>query len=151
MIFGWGWAAGRRSCGPMKNIPDSLSSFVRFIQLKSVPERTQEEYLRWVRRLAAHTGVACASLATQEEVLTFLHWLIKKFLRRWSLHVLPKGLMRVRHYGFLSAAGKKRRERVASILGVQPPELPPVATDPDQAGSGEQDGSGTVPPNATRI
>ncbi len=38
------------------------------------------------------------------------------FLRRWSLHVLPKGLMRVRHYGFLSAAGKKRREWVATII-----------------------------------
>ncbi len=60
---------------PMKNLPDSLSSFVRFIQLKSVRERTQEEYLSWVRRLAAHTGLACASLATQEEVLTLLHWL----------------------------------------------------------------------------
>ena len=54
--------------------------------------------------------------------------------------------MRVRHYGFLSAAGKKRRERVASIPGVQPPELPPVTTDPDQAGSAAQDGSGSVPP-----
>ena len=59
----------------MKNIPDSLSSFVRFIQLKSVRPRTQEEYVRWVRRLAVHTGLACASLATQEQVLTFLHWL----------------------------------------------------------------------------
>ena len=38
-------------------------------------ERTQAEYLRWVRRLAVHTGVACAALATQEEVLTFLQWL----------------------------------------------------------------------------
>ena len=73
--FEWGWAAGRRSCGPMKNTPDSLSSFIRFIQLNSVRPRTQEEYLRWVRQLAAHTGVACASLATQKEVLTFLHWL----------------------------------------------------------------------------
>ena len=40
---------------------------------QSVRPRTQEEYLRWVRRMAAHTGVACASLTTQEEVLTFLH------------------------------------------------------------------------------
>ena len=116
---------------------------------QSVRPRTQEEYLRWVRRMAAHTGVACASLTTQEEVLTFLHWLIKKFLRRWSLPVLPKGLMRVRHYGFLSAAGKKRRERVASIPGVQPPELPPVATDPDQAESAVPDGSGIVPPTTS--
>jgi integrase/recombinase XerD len=59
----------------MKNIPDSLSSFVRFIQLKSVRVRTQDEYIRWVHRIATHTGVACASLLTQEEVLTFLHWL----------------------------------------------------------------------------
>ena len=72
-----------------------------------------------------------------------------EFLRRWSLHVLPKGLMRVRHYGFLSAAGKKRRELVASILGVQPPELPPVATDPDQAESALPDGSGTAATAAT--
>ena len=73
-------------------------------------------------------------------------WVLQKFLRRWSLHVLPKGLMRVRHYGFLSAAGKKRRERVASILGVQPSELPAVAARPDKTGSAAPDGSGTVPP-----
>ena len=69
-----------------------------------------------------------------------------EFLRRWSLHVLPKGLMRVRHYGFLSAAGKKRRERVATIIGVQPSELPPVTTDPDKAGSAAQEGNVAVPP-----
>ena len=69
-----------------------------------------------------------------------------EFLRRWSLHVLPNGLMRVRHYGFLRAAGKKRRERVATIIGVQPSELPPVTTDPDKAGSAAQEGNVAVPP-----
>ena len=59
----------------MKTIPDSLSTFVRFIQLNSIRPRTQQEYLRWVVRLARHTGVACASLLTQEQVLDFLHWL----------------------------------------------------------------------------
>ncbi len=39
-----------------------------------------------------------------------------EFLRRWSLHVLPKGLMRVRHYGWHSAAGKAKLERVQTIL-----------------------------------
>ena len=56
----------------LANTPDSLSSFVRFIQLKSLRQRTQEEYVRWVTRLAKHCGVACASLLSQEEVLSFL-------------------------------------------------------------------------------
>ena len=59
----------------MSPTPDSLSTFVRFIQLKSLRRRTQEEYVRWVTRLARHHGVACASLLSQEEVLAFLHHL----------------------------------------------------------------------------
>jgi hypothetical protein len=57
----------------LANTPDSLSCFVRFIQLKSLRQRTQEEYVRWVTRLAKHCGVACASLLAEEEVLSFLH------------------------------------------------------------------------------
>lgn len=55
--------------------PDSLSTFVRFLQLRSSRPRTQEEYARWVTRLARHCGVACASLLSEEEVLSFLHHL----------------------------------------------------------------------------
>jgi hypothetical protein len=40
-----------------------------------------------------------------------------EFIRRWSLHVLPQGLMRVRHYGLHSAAAKAKLARVQSILG----------------------------------
>jgi hypothetical protein len=50
------------------------------------------------------------------------HWHVvrltpNEFLRRWCLHVLPKGLVRVRHYGLLSAAAKKKYQRVHEILG----------------------------------
>ncbi len=41
----------------------------------------------------------------------------EELLRRWSLHVLPKGLMRVRHYGWHSAAAKNKLQRVQQILG----------------------------------
>ena len=51
----------------------SLSSFIRFIQLKSLRARTQESYLTWVRRVARHHGVACPSMLSQDEVLAFLH------------------------------------------------------------------------------
>ena len=57
----------------MTTIPDCLSTFVRFIQLKSLRKRTEEEYVRWVTRLARHCGVACPSLLGEEEVLAFLH------------------------------------------------------------------------------
>ena len=47
-----------------------------------------------------------------------------ELLRRWTLHVLPKGLMRVRHYGFLSAAAKAKLARLRHILGVLAPPPP---------------------------
>jgi len=37
----------------------------------------------------------------------------REFLRRFLLHVLPQGFMRIRHYGFLS--NRNRRERLAVI------------------------------------
>lgn len=40
-----------------------------------------------------------------------------EFIRRWLLHILPKGLPRVRHYGFLASAARKTRLRVRALLG----------------------------------
>ena len=40
----------------------------------------------------------------------------EEFLRRFLQHVLPKGFTRVRHFGFLSPAAKKKYERVRSLL-----------------------------------
>lgn len=55
-----------------------------------------------------------------------------EFIRRWLLHVLPKGFVRVRHYGFLAAAAHKALRRVRHLLGLGPQikpekiELPPL-------------------------
>jgi hypothetical protein len=49
---------------------------------------------------------------------------VEEFLRRWCLHVLPKGLVRVRHYGFLSAAARRKYERIHQILGTTPAPRP---------------------------
>jgi hypothetical protein len=49
------------------------------------------------------------------------------FIRRFLLHVLPKGLVRIRHYGWM--ANRRRRECAAlcrALLGVEPSE--PTAT-----------------------
>lgn len=41
-----------------------------------------------------------------------------EFIRRWLLHVLPKGFARVRHFGYLSAAARKTRIHVRGLLGI---------------------------------
>lgn len=40
-----------------------------------------------------------------------------EFIRRWLQHVLPKGLTRLRHYGYLSAAAVKAYRRLRFLLG----------------------------------
>ena len=40
----------------------------------------------------------------------------EEFMRRFLQHVLPRGFMRVRHFGWLSAAAKDRCARVRGLL-----------------------------------
>lgn len=50
-----------------------------------------------------------------------------EFIRRWLIHVLPKGFARVRHYGFMSAAAVATRKVIRLHLGADPdpqPDLP---------------------------
>ena len=46
-------------------------------------------------------------------------------MRRFLQHVLPKGFQRVRHYGWLAAAAKAKRERIHALLDwkAPPPQL----------------------------
>lgn len=46
----------------------------------------------------------------------------EKFLHRFLQHVLPKGLQRVRHFGWLSPAAKGRFERIRALLDWQSPK-----------------------------
>ena len=48
----------------------------------------------------------------------------RELIRRWLLHVLPKGLVRVRHYGWLSPAAHKAFLRIRFLLGLGPSRLP---------------------------
>ncbi len=48
-----------------------------------------------------------------------------EFLRRFLLHVLPDGLQRIRHYGFLSNRAKNQAlPRCRALLGTAPPPAP---------------------------
>jgi predicted Zn-ribbon and HTH transcriptional regulator len=43
-----------------------------------------------------------------------------EFIRRFLLHVIPKGLMRVRHFGFLANRSKQRLSTCRQLLGLLP-------------------------------
>lgn len=50
-----------------------------------------------------------------------------EFLRRFLLHVVPKGLVRIRHYGFLANAVRRASmARVRELLGVSDPPANPA-------------------------
>jgi len=54
-----------------------------------------------------------------------------EFIRRFLLHVLPKGFHRIRHYGlFASTARKANIARVRELLDApEPPTAPDATTD----------------------
>jgi hypothetical protein len=45
----------------------------------------------------------------------------EEFIRRFLLHVIPKGLMRVRHFGFLANNSKGRLSKCRQLMGLLPP------------------------------
>jgi len=45
----------------------------------------------------------------------------EQFLHRFLPHVLPKGVQRVRHFGWLSPAARERFERIRALLDWKPP------------------------------
>jgi hypothetical protein len=47
-----------------------------------------------------------------------------ELIRRWLLHVLPRGFVRTRHYGWLSPAAHKAHRRVRFLLGLGPVRAP---------------------------
>lgn len=55
-----------------------------------------------------------------------------EFIRRFLLHVLPKGFHRIRHYGLLAGATRRALlERARELLGVAPPAAADARAEPD--------------------
>jgi hypothetical protein len=56
-----------------------------------------------------------------------------EFIRRFLLHVLPKGFHRIRHYGLLASGTRKARlERARELLAVAPPATADVPAEPPE-------------------
>ena len=54
-----------------------------------------------------------------------------EFIRRFLLHVLPKGFHRIRHYGLLASAARRANlARIRDLLAAPPPASPPKPAPP---------------------
>ena len=128
--------------------------------LRAIPSRAWKQ--KWVvavqpvgrgttalRYLAAYVQKTALSarrlIACDERTVTFTHQdrasgetrtlrlSGEEFLRRFLQHVLPKGFQRVRHFGWLSPAAKKRWARIHALLDWQPATPPDAAPAPSWA------------------
>ena len=64
--------------------------------------------------------------AERQQVMTLA---ADEFIRRFLLHVLPRGFHRIRHYGFLASSSRKNSLALARKLLNVPPLLPPESTE----------------------
>lgn len=66
--------------------------------------------------------------ANEQKIMTLTH---AEFIRRFLMHVVPSGFVRIRYYGFLSQAVKKEKlSQCMKLLGVKP--LVPLSDDIDK-------------------
>jgi hypothetical protein len=63
-----------------------------------------------------------------------------EFIRRFMLHVLPKGFHRIRHYGLLASSRTKADtiERARELIKLATPPQPLASTKPDEAPAGAE-------------
>jgi hypothetical protein len=74
------------------------------------------------RILSAHNGEVTFSYRDRKNhnQRKFMKLKTEEFIRRFLLHVIPKGLMRVRHFGFLANNSKERLAKCRELLGLLP-------------------------------
>ena len=74
------------------------------------------------RILSAHNGEVTFSYRDRKNhsQRKFMSLKTEEFIRRFLLHVIPNGLMRVRHFGFLANNAKQRLSKCRQLLGLLP-------------------------------
>ena len=110
-----------------------------------------QQVLKYLARYTHRVAISNARLLSVQDGLVRFRWKDRaddgrhkemtvdavEFLRRFLLHVLPKGFMRIRHFGFLAnRARKKKLALVRQLLvetGALQPNEPRMATSPSVA------------------
>src|SRR5699024_7697459 len=75
---------------------------------------------------AAAQTIRCAYKDDRERVTKAIHkettLSIQEFIRRFEQHILPKGFVKIRHYGYLRPHNRRKRiKEIFALLGIPPP------------------------------
>ena len=103
----------------------------RSVVVSGKSQSTYTNYARCLAHMGLHFKISLLEL-DDEQILDYLHYLKQQhktpsesltlsqeeFIRRFSLHILPKGFTKIRHYGILSSSSKtKFRKLIDQELG----------------------------------
>ena len=114
-----------------------------------------EQVLKYLARYTHRVAIANSRLLSVDDGQVTFRWkdyaggsqqrtmtlAATEFLRRFLQHVLPAGLMRIRHYGFMANRFRQEKlERCRTLLGVSAP-----AAAPDQSLTGETPAAEPIP------
>jgi hypothetical protein len=133
----------------------TASAQAEWIVYAKPPFGGPEQVLKYLARYTHRVAISNRRLVALEDGEVQFHWKdyahgggqktmtlkAPEFIRRFLLHVLPSGFVRIRHYGFL--ANRVCREKLAlcrALLGVEEapiPVAPEPATEPKASVEGE--------------
>jgi hypothetical protein len=124
----------------------SLAAQTEWVVYAKRPFGGPEQVLKYLARYTHRVAISNQRLVALEDDKVRFHWKdyahegaqktmtlkATEFIRRFLLHVLPSGFVRIRHYGFL--ANRICQERLAlcrKLLGVET-TLDPISPDPSR-------------------
>jgi len=125
------------------NILDTVMSKPWVVFAKPTSQHT-DHVLTYLSRYTYRIAISDSRLVSIDEQRVYFRWKNYRsggqqqtmsltgveFVRRWLLHVLPHGLMRIRHYGFL--ANCHRRTKLAQIRGCLANQAASESIEPDE-------------------
>jgi Putative transposase/Transposase zinc-binding domain len=106
----------KRPCSSPAKVLDYLGRYTQRVALSnnrilSVAETAEGPCVTFSYRDRKHGNRACTMTLQADE-----------FIRRFLLHVLPSGFMRIRHFGFLANRSRKQKlDRCRVLLNLEPP------------------------------
>jgi hypothetical protein len=132
---------------------EQLSSLRRkeWVVYAKPPFGGPQQVLKYLARYTHRVAISNARLLSFQDGLVRFRWKDRadegrskemtidavEFIRRFLLHVLPKGFMRIRHFGFLANRARKKKlalvRRLLAEAGASLPEQPRTTPSPAPA------------------
>jgi len=138
-IFRGKFRAGLRKLGLLGQVPSALwqQNWVVHCQHAGQGQKVLDYLARYVFRMAIthsrieHFGQGRVTFGYRDnrsQQLQRVNVPAEEFIRRFFLHVLPRGLVKVRSYGLFSAHGADQLEQARSLLALERSDAQPAVS-----------------------